>query len=89
VSVENPDQADSDSDGIGDACCCVMRGDVDNNGSRDISDLTYYVEYLFGGGPVPPCPAQGDTDGNGSSDISDLTYYVDYLFAGGPAPPGC
>jgi len=27
--------------------------DNDNNCSLDISDLTYYVDYMFGGGPPP------------------------------------
>ena len=27
--------------------------DNDGNCTLDISDLTYYVDYLFGGGPAP------------------------------------
>jgi streptogramin lyase len=87
--IYNPGQEDTDFDGVGDACCCVLRGDVDNNGERNISDLTYYVDYMFGGGSIPPCPIQGDVDGNGEMNISDLTYYVDFLFAGGPESPPC
>jgi len=85
----NPDQADSDGDGVGDACCCILRGDIDNNGGRNISDLTYYVDYLFGGGTIPPCPAHGDFDGDSTMDITDLIFFVDYLFGGGSEPPGC
>ncbi len=68
---------------------CVLRGDVDHNGAIDISDLTCYVEYLFGEGCLMPCPVEADCDANGTSDISDLTYLVDYLFGGGPPPPDC
>jgi hypothetical protein len=70
-------------------CTCEIRGDVNHNGNRDISDLTYFVDYLFGGGPPPPCAEEGDIDGNGSTDISDLTYLVAWLFDGGPEPPPC
>ena len=68
---------------------CVIRGDIDHSGERDISDLTYYVDYMFAGGPEPPYEEEGDVDGSGTLDISDLTYYVDYMFAGGPEPPPC
>ncbi len=68
------------------ACETYICGDIDGNGENpNISDLTYLVDYLFGGGPVPPeinaCDMNGD--GNGP-DITDLTYMVDYLFNGGP-----
>jgi hypothetical protein len=85
----NPGQEDSNSDDIGDACCCVLRGDVDHSGVRDISDLTYYVDFMFGGGPAAPCPEEGDIDDSGEHDISDLTFYVDFMFGGGAEPPAC
>jgi len=87
--VSNFYQEDTDNDGIGDACCCVIRGDVDHNGVRDISDLTYYVDFMFGGGPGAPCPEEGDIDDSGTHDISDLTFYVDFMFGGGAEPPAC
>jgi hypothetical protein len=57
--------------------------------SVDISDLTYYVDYLFGGGPGPVCMEEFDNDGNCTLDISDLTYFVEYLFGGGTTPVNC
>ncbi|MFC1525041.1 dockerin type I domain-containing protein [Planctomycetota bacterium] len=59
-------------------------GDVNGDGVLDISDLTYLVDYMFGGGPEPIGDA--DMQNDGAWDISDLTYFVDYMFGGGPAP---
>ena len=85
--------------------CCneinipLGRGDVDyaNNGAWDaidISDLVYLVDYMFTGGPTPPCWSEANVDGAGPDDntgidISDLVYLVDYMFTGGPPPPSC
>ena len=72
-------------------CCNTdgRRGDVNGSGSIDVADLTYLVDYLFGGGPPPPCLLEGDVNGSGGIDVSDLTYLVDYLFGGGPPPVDC
>lgn len=68
-------------------CIC---GDINGNEYHlsDISDLTYLVDYLFGGGPAPPNFCCADVNGSGGTliDISDLTFIVDYLFGGGEAP---
>ena len=71
--------------------CCVMRGDVNHDGAPniDISDLVYLVDYMFTGGPPPPCMEEGNVNGIDSIDISDLVYLVDFAFTGGPAPPPC
>ena len=77
-------------------CCTDMRGNVndDPNDQVDISDLVYLVDYMFTGGPQPPCWSEANIDGVGTDDaggidISDLVYLVDYMFTGGPPPPSC
>ena len=77
---------------IGNSCgLSLLCGDMDFSVGLDISDLTYIVDYLFGGGPPPvPMECAGDFDNDHSINISDLTAYVDYLFLGGPPPgPNC
>lgn len=72
--------------------CCVARGDVDHSDGGtpiDIADLVYLVDYMFNGGPEPPCLQEADIDAGGGVDISDLVYLVDFMFSGGPAPPPC
>ncbi len=62
-----------------------ITGDMNDDGTIDVGDLTFLVAYLFQSGPPPPVPAAGDVDGSGSIDVGDLTYLVAYLFQGGPA----
>ncbi len=83
----------------GGGCCNGdgIRGNVDDQtgpgGEIDVADLSYLVDYLFRGGPVPACVDEGNVDGQagpgGPIDVADLSYLVDYLFRGGPPPPSC
>ncbi|MDF1544075.1 MAG: CARDB domain-containing protein [bacterium] len=79
--------------GIDKGCCVGTTGNVDNDPSDyvDISDLTYLVDYLFGGGPSPVCLEEANVNGSSNlePDISDLTYLNDFMFGGGPPPPTC
>jgi hypothetical protein len=69
--------------------CCNLRGDVNNDGIVNVADLTYLVNFLFKGGPKPPCLEEADVNGDGVVNVADLTYMVNYYFKGGPAPKPC
>ncbi len=72
--------------------CCVHRGDIDRSGGSgavDIADLVYLVNFMFRGGPAPPCPEEADVDAVGGADIGDLVYLVNYMFQSGPPPVTC
>ncbi len=80
--------------------CCNgdgLRGNVDDmtgpGGEVDVADLSYLVDFLFRGGPNPPCGEEGNVDSmtgpGGPIDVADLSYLVDFLFRGGPNPPAC
>jgi len=80
----NADQADSNDDGVGDACCCMdFRGDINGDGiDLDPVDLSALVDYLFAGGTISECMTETDINGDGSMgpDPVDLSYAVDFLF---------
>ena len=76
------------------SCCVGIRGNVDGIGGIDVSDLVYLIDYMFTGGPEPPCWSEANVDGLGADDasgidMSDLVYLTDYQFTGGPPPPVC
>ncbi|MCU0728265.1 MAG: hypothetical protein MUE73_21170 [Planctomycetes bacterium] len=66
-----------------------VRGDCGGQGQGvDISSAVVGLNYLFLGGPAPPCLAACDSNDDAAVDISDSVYLLDYLFLGGPAPVG-
>lgn len=72
-------------------CIPPLRGNVDYDpgDATNIVDLTFLVNYLFGGGAPPPSEAEADVNADGAVNIVDVTYLVAYLFGGGPAPLPC
>ncbi|MDF1545653.1 MAG: SBBP repeat-containing protein [bacterium] len=95
-NIFNPSQEDADSNGVGNVCdvgCCIspIRGNVDGDlvDAVNISDLTFMVDFVFGGGMAPSCSEEANVNGDAVEviDITDVTYLIDFLFSGG-APPG-
>lgn len=59
----------------------LQRGDMNFDGSVDISDLLYLVDYAFAAGTEPNPYLSGDWDCNNQVDISDVLAMVDYFFS--------
>jgi len=76
-----------------------LNGDVDADGTRNINDAVYMLQYIFLGGPSPRQLAcepvadfhNGDVNGSGEMDISDPIYLLHWLFLGDVDTPvdGC
>ncbi len=62
------------------------RGDANEDGNLDLSDVVTILVDLFGGRPTP-CQKSADVDDSGTITISDAVFLVVALFAGGPVPP--
>ena len=80
---------DSDGDGIPDECQCTpwIRGELNNDGTIDLSDAVTLLIYLFNNGPTPDPIGRGDINDDGGVDVADVIYLVEYLFAAGGPPP--
>jgi subtilisin family serine protease len=62
------------------------RGDANGDGTIDIGDVIYVLNYLYKGGPAPDPLEVGDANQNGLIDVGDAVYLLNYLFRQGPPP---
>jgi hypothetical protein len=63
------------------------RGDTNDDGETDISDVVMLLGYLFLGFGTPRCADADDTDDSGSIDVSDPIFLLMFLFNSGKVPP--
>lgn len=61
-----------------------LRGDVNVDGSVDISDASALIDYLLGSPVEPFSIAAADVDEDGEVAISDVTVLIDFLLSGEP-----
>jgi agmatine/peptidylarginine deiminase len=61
-------------------------GDVNDDGSVNILDISYLIYYLYNGGPPPVVWESGDVNASGDINILDISYLIDYLYMEGPEP---
>jgi hypothetical protein len=63
------------------------RGEANADGTLNITDGIFVLNYLFLGGPTPPCLEAANANDDATLNITDGIYILNYLFLGGPAPP--
>jgi hypothetical protein len=63
------------------------RGDVDANGTAEITDAVSLLGFLFLGEAGPACQDAADADDTGRLDLNDPVFILGYLFQGGLEPP--
>ncbi|MCK5126997.1 MAG: VCBS repeat-containing protein [candidate division Zixibacteria bacterium] len=61
-------------------------GDANNDGSLDVGDAVYLINYAFKGGPAPNPVCQGDANNDSDVNVGDAIFIVNYAFKGGPSP---
>jgi hypothetical protein len=66
---------------INEAATGFRRGDVNEDGSRDISDAVGLLLHLFAGRPPADCRDAADANDDGQTDISDVVRLLLHLFA--------
>ena len=59
----------------------VVAGDVDGNGTVNVSDVTALVNMILG--VVPKDDVRADVDGNGTVNVSDVTALVNLILGVG------
>jgi hypothetical protein len=63
------------------------RGDINDDGLVDLSDVVALLSYLFLDGWPPSCPDAADVDGEGDQlELTDAIYLLSALFLAGPPP---
>lgn len=65
-----------------------VRGDANGDGTVNLTDGVYILNYLFTNGPEPACQDAADVNDDGQLNITDGTYVLNWLFQNGPAPVG-
>ena len=64
----------------------ILIGDANSSGSVEVGDVSFLVNYLYGGGPRPFPYSLGEVNGDGVINVGDVSYLVSYLYRGGPPP---
>ena len=78
---------DSNSNGLPDECeTQFMRGDVNVNGSVDVTDPIFVLQYVIGTGPTPTCLDSADINNDNQLDITDPISLLQYLFLASTPP---
>lgn len=64
----------------------VLTGDANGDGSIDVADAVFLINYVFKGGPGPDPYESGDANCDGAVNLGDAVYLIAYVFKGGPGP---
>lgn len=64
-----------------------LRGDANNDKVVNVTDAISINNFLFSGGPEPPCMNQADANNSGIVDVADSVFLLNWLFSTGSEPP--
>lgn len=66
--------------------CCVHPGDANHDGIPSVADVVFLINYIFMGGPPPPCPYEADVTGDCKVNIADAVALIRPIFTFAPWP---
>jgi len=70
--------------------CCDVPGDANDDAQANVGDAVYLINFVFKGGPFPPCMNEGDPNTDCQVNVGDAVFMINFVFKGGPAPVcGC
>jgi len=64
----------------------VKAGDANDDGSVNVGDAVYMINYIFKNGPTPSSKGQGDANGDCKLNVGDAVYLINYIFKNGNPP---
>ena len=64
-----------------------MRGDANADGTVNVADTVFMLDYLFLGTSILSCEDAADTNDDGRLNISDSMYALSFLLMSGPDIP--
>jgi len=71
-------------------CTCVNHpGDANHDGSANVGDAIYIINYIFKGGPQPACMGEADANCDCALNVGDAVWMVNYVFKSGAPPIYC
>jgi hypothetical protein len=66
--------------------CEYFLADANGDGTINVSDAVYIINYIFIGGPAPDPLLVGDANCDDTVNVSDAVYIINYIFIGGDPP---
>lgn len=69
--------------------CCDTPGDANNDGSCNVGDAVYIINYIYRFnkcdtnspyGCPPDCMAEGDANYDGTCNVGDVVYIINYIY---------
>jgi hypothetical protein len=61
-------------------------GDANGDGSANVGDAVFLINFVFKGGPAPEPLEAGDANCDGQTNVGDAVYLINFVFKGGPEP---
>lgn len=61
-------------------------GDANNDGTINVGDVVFLINYIFKGGPAPVHFAKADVNCDAHINVADAVYLINYIFKSGLTP---